>query len=162
MMKPKLSHCLTLSILAAFALLLVTTGCSKTSSGVSNSLTASFSGVTFQPYTVYAADQSSVMGMVGLQIRNGDSIGVVISFLDTVTVNSPFDFTAGEIEYVDEKGTFDFDSQNPPSHGFIKVTSWDKTKLNIAGTFSGVLYDISGLDSTVVTGGQFSTTYQSL
>ncbi len=57
------------------------------------------------------------------------------------------------------KGTLDFDSDNPPSHGTLKITSWDKTGLKIGGTYSGVIYDGSN-DSVVITNGAFNTTYK--
>ena len=45
-------------------------------------------------------------------------------------------------------------------HSLLTVNSWDSVNHKISGTFSGVLYNITGgSDSLIVTNGTFTSTY---
>ncbi len=161
-MKRKNSYLQTIIAVTAFSILLMTFGCKKSSSpGTSSSgLTGSFSGTVFQPSLVVGLDQGSYLNVAGLQIKGTDSVGVLIDFPDNVSVNSSLTFSQAEVIYNDSKGTFDFESENTPSHGIVTVTSFDKTNLKVAGTYSGVIYDNNN-DSVVITNGTFNTAYTS-
>jgi hypothetical protein len=159
-MKRKISYLPSIAALMAFSVLLMTFGCKKSSSSSSSGgLSGSFSGTAFQPSLVLGLDEGSYLNVAGLQLKGSDSVGVLIDFPDDSPLNTGLSFSSAEIVYNDSKGTFDFESDFSPSHGIVTITTWDKTNLKIAGTYSGVIYDGNN-DSVVITNGSFNTTYK--
>jgi hypothetical protein len=98
----------------------------------------------------------------GIQLKNGDSTGMGLVFPVPITVNKTVSSDSGwiDVEYVDAQKQAEYDGGYTAGHSILTITSYDSTGGKIAGTFSGVLYNITGgSDSLVITNGSFSTTF---
>lgn len=144
--------------------LFFTTSCKKSSSG-SNGIAATVNGSGFNPSQVQAVDLQGTITAAGMSISGKDTLGIAVSFADTVSVNKAQDiFNSDNVLVTYKNKTLQYDSWSGYSHGTLTVTTLDKTGKKIAGTFSGVIYSSfngNSSDSVVVTNGSFNTTYQS-
>jgi hypothetical protein len=146
-------------------------GCKKSGNGGINpafSMSATLTGAgaaSFQIVSEFGSESQSLgtFAIEGIHPETSDSMILQVSFPDTIVVNTPtpISTTNGEgIYFGDTEGlSAAYIAFQNVGHGTITITSWDHLKLNIAGTFSGVLYDQSLTDSIVVTNGAFSGTY---
>lgn len=164
-MKLKISSLLTFSALIAAAFFM-TTSCKKSNSSTSGgSLSATISGsawTTTVPTQTTYDHVSGVFDIGGGSIKSGDTttLGVIIGTpfpLHTV-INS--DTGNIDIVYANFHTLAGYDGGQQAGHSLVTVSSWDSVNHKIAGTFTGVLYNISGgTDSLVVTNGAFNTSY---
>jgi hypothetical protein len=156
-----------LFIIGSFSLVTATVGCKKSnsSSGANGAMTATVAGVGFAASaTTTQAIYSSAyrqFDIVGVQIKSGDTTAIELTWNAATKLNFPIasDTSTLETSYFDSKTQASFDGGDLPGHSIITLTSWDSTNLKVAGTWSGVMYGITGTDSIVVTNGTFSTTY---
>jgi hypothetical protein len=148
------------------AILLATASCSKSNNSSSNgSMTASVNNTAWAAnsgvagsYTVAA----STFAIGGAQIKSGDTTGFSMTFYPPITVNKAFssDTASIDIQYTDARTSALYDGGALAGHSVLTITSYDSNNFKIAGTFSGVFYNVtSGTDSVTVTGGTFSTSF---
>ena len=158
---------LTVSSFAFFALVVTSCKKSNSSSNGGTSMTASVNGAAwsanYPTIGVYAV--SSGVGQfqfAGLSFKNGDSTELGVSF------SSPFPLHTGissdmafvEASYSDSKTGNLYDGGLLGGHVIVTVSSWDSTNHKLAGTFSGVLYNVfNSMDSVTVTNASFSSGY---
>jgi hypothetical protein len=164
-MKTKSRQILAFSTVVALTLSVAVTSCKKdkdedANSGASAQFAANVGGVAFKPNTVEAYTFFNFIMISGKEGRaGGDSVLLELSIPNTVTENSKFTFDDNiGLDYYNEKKTFVYENYGD-AHGTVNFTTVDKTNKKIAGTFSGVLYSRSTLDSVVVKDGKFNTTY---
>lgn len=164
-MKLSRNRALAFAVISSIVLLTVT-GCSKSNSGgTSSGMSATVSGsawATNFPTVGVFSTLASEFEIGGLQFKGGDSTAFALVFLSPVTVNSTISSGTGmlDIGYVDTKTQQEYDGGTTAGHSILTVTSYDSTGHKIAGTFSGVLYNITGgSDSLIVTNGKFSTAF---
>jgi hypothetical protein len=144
-------------------------GCKK--SGNVNpvfSMTATLTGAGaagFQIGSEFGTESESLgtFSIEGIHPETSDSIILEVSFSDSIVLNTPTPIATTNTEGIyfgDTEGTTAaYIAYQNVGHGTITITSWDHVKLNIAGTFSGVIYNQSLTDSIVVTNGTFNGTY---
>jgi hypothetical protein len=155
-----------LFIIGSFSLVTATVGCKKSnSSSASGAMTATVAGLGFAASTtttqaIYSSAYRQ-FDIVGVQIKSGDTTAIELTWNAANSLNFPIasDTSTLETSYFDSKTQASFDGGDLPGHSIITLTSWDSTNLKVAGTWSGVMYGITGTDSIVVTNGTFNTTY---
>jgi hypothetical protein len=162
---------LPIGLLLVIAALSIPAGCKKSGNGGINpafSMSATLTGAGasgFQIVSEFGSESQSLgtFAIEGIRPETSDSMILEVSFPDSIVLNTPTPIASsnGEgIYFGDTEGlSAAFIAYQNVGHGTITITSWDHLKLNIAGTFSGVLYDQSLTDSVVVTNGVFSGTY---
>jgi hypothetical protein len=130
-------------------------------------LTATVGGAKYAPPLTEAVYSSfySTFAVFGLQPGKDTTYLRIGLPLTGFTIGTPFSLdtarTSG-VSWYDSQRTYEYDAifGQGASHSLITITSWDSTTLKVAGTFSGVLYNINNLsDSIVITNGAFSTSY---
>jgi hypothetical protein len=148
------------------AFLLAATSCKKSnSSNPTGSMSASVNGSAWASSIPTVGLYSIAAGefeVEGGQIKSGDSTALALAFFTPFAVNRAFssDTAFVDVGYIDSHTLNEYDGGNIAGHSVVTVTSYDSTGKKIAGTFSGVLYNISGgSDSLVITGGVFNSTY---
>ena len=155
---------ITLTVVFLFTMI----GCSKSSNNSSSSgtLTCTINGTAFaaQPNQVGGGVLSSYgqLYVLGYNIQNKDTTGFQVEMPYIPAVNHPFstDTTLSDLTYITSGKEYDAYFGLSASHGLITVSTADTVNHKIAGTFSGVLYNVlSASDSVVVTNGAFSTSY---
>lgn len=143
-------------------------GCSKNSNNNSSSgtLTCTINGTAFsaQPNQVGAGDLSTFgqLFVLGYNIQSKDTTGfqVEMPYIPPVNVAFSTDTTESDLTYIVPGKEYDAYFGLSNSHGIITLTLADTVNHKVAGTFSGVLYNISNSsDSVVVTNGAFSSPY---
>lgn len=162
-------HCTRL--LAFFVVgsaILATASCSKSGGGSSgNSVSATVNGTAWANSFSVIALYSSNGGfdIIGQQFKGGDSTSIDLAFASPIIVNHPVssDTSAFVLAYTDTK------NGNQTGYAVLTggfgnavytITSYDSTGHRIAGSFSGVLYNISNYaDSLTVTNGKFNTSF---
>lgn len=154
-------------IVISSTFLLAATSCKKSNS--SNNSTASMSASvngTAWASSIPAVGIYSIAGsefeIEGGQIKSGDSTALAVAFFSPIIVNRAVssDTASVDVGYIDSHTLAEYDGGNIAGHSMVTVTSYDSTGKKIAGTFSGVLYNITGgTDSLVITGGVFNSTY---
>ncbi len=130
-------------------------------------LSASVGGASYIPSLTAAvySPTASTFDVLGLQPGKDTTYLRVGLPLTGFTIGTPFSsdtVTASGLFWFDAQRTYEYDALfgNGASHALITITSWDSSALKVAGTFSGVLYNISnGSDSIVVSNGTFNTSY---
>jgi hypothetical protein len=128
-------------------------------------MSASVNGTAWAAnYPVTGVYTGGVFDLGGIQVKSGDSTVFAVSFGLPFTVNQAFssDTTSLDIEYADSKNDQVYDGSflTVSSHSLVTVTTYDSTGKKLSGTFSGVLYNVTGgTDSISVTGGTFSASY---
>lgn len=155
-------------VVTAAAFLLLTTGCKKSNSGGSSAvgISATVNGSGWaNSYPVVGVYFSGGydFDIVGTQVKNGDTTGFELIFYTPITLNKAVacDTSQVVVSFLDGKTGNGYNGDFGSSHAVLTVTSYDSVANKVAGTFSGVLYDIAGTsDSIVVTNGKFNTTYQ--
>jgi hypothetical protein len=152
---------------ASIFFLVISIGCKKSNSnnGVSGQVTASVNGTAFannvSTQGVYASSAGEFQ-ILGASYKSGDSTGIVVTFTIPFTLGNPMNSDTGyvDVAYLDTKTQQEYDGGFVSGHSILTVSSWDSTNLKVAGTFSGVLYNITGgSDSLVITGGTFNSVY---
>jgi hypothetical protein len=132
------------------------------------SLTATVGSTNFAPSlteAVYSPITYTTFAVIGLQPAKDSTYLRVELPLNGFTIGTPFSSdtaTTSGLSWFDSERSYEYDALfgNFGSHSLIDITSWDSVNRKVAGTFSGVLYNISnGSDSIVITNGTFNTTY---
>jgi hypothetical protein len=131
-------------------------------------LTATVGSANYAPPLTEAVYSSvySTFAVFGLQPGKDTTYLRIGLPLTGFTIGTPFSLvdsarTTG-LSWYDGQRTYEYDAifGQGASHALINISSWDTVQLKIAGTFSGVLYNINNLnDSVVITNGAFSTSY---
>jgi hypothetical protein len=131
-------------------------------------VTATIGSNSFAPpltEAVYSPVTYTTFAVLGIQPGKDSTFLRIELPLTGFTVGTPFSSdtaTASGLSYFDGQRTYEYDALNgnAASHSLINITSWDSVHLKVAGTFSGVLYNINNAsDSMVLTNGAFSTSY---
>lgn len=153
-------------VVISSSFLLAATSCKKSNNSNSNgSMSASVNGTAWATNYPTTGLYSSVAGefeIAGIQYKSGDSTGFALLFLTPITLNKAIssDTASLDVGYVDVHSQFQYDGGAIAGHSILTITSYDSTGHKIAGTFSGVLYNVSGgNDSLTITNGTFNTTY---
>ncbi len=157
-------------LLTGTALFSIVAGCKKSNNSNSSNnssggagISATINGTAWQSQYVLAMNSSVFAGLTGYRGRSaGDSTWVGIQMKDTIKLNQPDTFYITSLVYFRNNQVYAGGHWTglPKSHGQITVTSWDKTAHNIAGTFSGVIYNTNGAnDSAKIDNGHFNTSY---
>jgi hypothetical protein len=163
------NHLLALVIIPT-ALLAAAASCKKSSSNSNNSagLSASVNDTAWTnsfPLTATYSVGAYTFTIRGEQLKNSDTTGLGLVILSPVTLNQAISSASGmiDVEYARSLNIYDGGGNGlNAGHSTLTVTSYNSTGETIAGTFSGVLYNISGgSDSIVVTNGKFNTSYTS-
>jgi hypothetical protein len=167
----KFRSLLTISALAATALLM-TVSCKKSnSSSSSGTISVSVHDSSFQSQAQYTAGlystSQNAYSLTGVVTTKTDTDAFQIVIQGPVKLNVPVntDSVASYISYFDQNVTFDWQAGGAGGGNAIyTVTNLDTTSHVISGTFSGSLYDMlntSGItvDSLVMTNGKFNLTY---
>jgi hypothetical protein len=145
--------------------LLASTSCKKSNSGGSSAgISATVNGTAWTtsfPINGFYVTANQEFELGGLQVKSGDSTGFALAFLGPVVLNHPMSSdTAGvDIGYISFKTQTEYDGGQIAGHSILNITSYDGNAHKIAGTFSGVLYNLGGSDSLVITNGSFNSTY---
>jgi hypothetical protein len=155
---------LALSSFAFFSLVIIS--CKKSnSSSSSGQVTATIGGTAWSsnvPTVGVYISNASTFEIGGEYIKSGDSTALAISFLAPFILNAPISSdTAGvDVGYVNATTQAEYDGGSVAGHSLLTINSWDSVNHKISGTFSGVLYNITGgSDSVVVTNGTFTSVY---
>jgi hypothetical protein len=131
-------------------------------------LTATVGSTNYAPSlteAVYSPVTYSTFAVIGFQPGKDTTYLRIELPLTGFTIGTAFSSdtaTTSGISWFDSQRTYEYDALfgNFASHSLIDITSWDSVNRKVAGTFSGVLYNISnGSDSIVVTNGAFNTSY---
>lgn len=155
-MKTKTRQLMALSTAFALALSISVTSCKK-DKDEEKPLSATVNGSGFDPLYVTANAQS---GEIYIEGTSKDSSYLIVTFSDTVKVNTTYDFNDAGIYYYDTKKNAIYTYFSSDAHGELTLSTFDKTSKKVAGKFTGVVYNWDGSkDSMVVTNGQFNTTY---
>jgi hypothetical protein len=155
----------TVSIVSLWSLV----GCSKHSSSsttTDGTMTATVNGGTYNAVSYVVAGYLSAYGQLIVQgdsIRGTDTTEIQVAMPYIPTVNVPITTDSSQyvgLSYKMPGKEYDayFDLTN--SHGSITLSGEDTVNHRVAGTFSGVLYNIvNSNDSLVIINGAFSSTY---
>lgn len=163
----KISSLLTFSALTV-ATIFIATSCKKSNSGGGgNSVSATISGsgwqTTIPTQAVYAVNGGiGEFAIVGGQIKSGDTTVLTVAFTTPILVHAAVssDTADVEVEYINAKTLIEYDGGPLVGHSILTVSSWDSVNHKIVGTFTGVLYNVTGgTDSLIVTNGSFNTAY---
>jgi len=155
------SRAMALAVISS-AFLLAAASCSKSNNNSSNgSMTASINGTAWTANALISGQFSVASGgfqIGGLQLKSGDSIVLEVSFYSPVALDQTISSDSTGIDIECDKADSLFDGGPLAGHSTLTITSYDSIGYKVGGTFSGVLYNISGgSDSLVVTNGTFST-----
>lgn len=161
-----------LSFNRAVALLVISSGilfsvtsCSKSSGGSSAGVSATVNGTAWaNTYPVegiyYAAGGFFDLG--GAQIKGGDTTAFEVVIYQPFSLNHAVssDTSQDVVSYLDAKTFNTYTGAYGSGRAFITVTSYDSAGGKIGGSFSGVLYNVTNSnDSLVIAGGKFNTTF---
>jgi hypothetical protein len=131
-------------------------------------LTATVGSTNYAPSlteAVYSPITYTTFAVIGLQPAKDSTYLRVELPLNGFTIGTPFSSdtaVSSGLSWFDSQRTYEYDALfgNFGSHSLIDITSWDSVNRKVAGTFSGVLYNINnGSDSIVITNGTFNTSY---
>jgi hypothetical protein len=164
-MKFSFKHAMALVVISS-AFMLAATSCKKSnSSSNSGSMSASVNGTAWATSFSSTGIFSSAAGefeIGGVQFKGGDSTIIAVAFFAPVSLNKTISSDTAQVDlgYVDTKTLAQYDGGSIAGHSVLTITSYDSTGHKIAGTFSGVVYNISGgTDSILITNGSFSSTF---
>jgi hypothetical protein len=146
---------------------LTATSCKKSNSSSSSNgqFAASVSGTAWAsnfPTSGIYSTSGQEFEIGGAQYKGGDSTAIALVFFSPITLNKALnsDTATVDVEYVNANTVTEYDGGLIAGHSILTITSYDSVNHKIGGTFTGVLYNISGgSDSVVVTGGSFSSSY---
>lgn len=156
---------LALSSFGFFSLVMISCKKSNNSSSTSGQVTASIGGTAWSsnvPTVGLYVSNASTFEIGGEYLKSGDTSAVAISFLTPFILNGPISSdTAGvDVEYVNAATQVEYDGGSVAGHSLLTINSYDTVNHKISGTFSGVLYNITGgSDSLIVTNGTFTSAY---
>jgi hypothetical protein len=150
--------------------ILLLAACSKTnnSPAPNGSFSAMVGGTAFTANQVAAADLPSALGpreliVVGYYVQARDTTGLQVEMPYLPPVNRPFSTdttTLAAITYVASGKRYDAYFGLGASRAVFTLTSVDSVNHNVAGVFSGTVYNDADLnDSLVITNGKFSSSY---
>ena len=152
-------------LVVSSAFLFAVTSCSKSGGGSSAGLSASVNGSAWaNSYPVEGIYYVSggFFNFGGAQIKGGDTTAFEVAIYLPFSLNQAVssDTSQNVVSYIDAKTFNTYTGAYGSGHAAITVTSIDSsgTTGKIGGTFSGVLYNVTNSnDSLVVAGGKFST-----
>jgi hypothetical protein len=165
-MKRSFNRAITFLAISSIVLLAVTSCSKSNNSSSSTGVSATVSGTAWANSYPVAGIYYTAGGefdIIGAQMKGGDTTGIEVFLTSPITLNSAVNTNASnwDLTYIDEKTLNEYDGAYGNSHALLTVTSYDSTGHKIGGTFTGVLYNISGTgDSIVVTNGKFNTAFQ--
>lgn len=154
--------------LATLTSLLILTACNKNSNNNSNSsgsLSATISGTAFTANSTAGAYISSIgqYFVIGYYIQSKDTTGIQITLPYLPPLNHPVSTDSvglADLTYVVSGKEYDAYFGLGNSQAVFTLTVADTVGHNLAGTFSGVLYNDANVnDSVVITNGKFSSSY---
>ena len=141
---------------------LIFSACKKSNDNSSvNGIAATVQGSAWQSKATTGYYAWSFITIDGYMFNGDDSTVFEVAVSDTATIgNTDVDFSGSSVTYYDVKKGKTYTADGFSGHGAFKLTAWDKTKLTVAGTFSGVLYSVpDNSDSITVTNGRFNSSY---
>jgi Domain of unknown function (DUF5025) len=153
-------------IVISSAFLLVAAGCKKSNNSSSSGMSASVGSNSWSSGS--SATQGAYVTLQGqfqiggTQIKSGDTSALVVSFLTPFTLGRAMNSDTAfiDINYIDSKTLNLYDGGSEAGWSILTVTSYDSTGHTIAGTFNGVLYNLSNSsDSLVIANGKFNSSY---
>ncbi len=148
----------TLSILAA----ITTVSCSKDSYHNPNTISIKVGDKNLQSTRIDGTASSTELAIDGFPATQGDTTMIHIVLNNTIKVNEPDAFLKSRIIYTANNGKTYSGDNLYNGHGTLTITSWDSTGRRIAGTFSGVFYNVAtGSDSVTIADGKFNSPYSS-
>lgn len=148
------------------AVVLAAGSCKKSNNNNSSngSMTATINGAAWSanyPVVGSFTVAAGTFAIPGVQIKSGDTSAFLMTFNSPVTVDKAFNSdttNAQDIQF--QKGGSLYDGGALAGYSALTITAYDSIRYTIAGTFSGVLYNVNtGKDSLVVTGGAFTGTF---
>ena len=148
----------TLSILAA----ITTVSCSKDTYHNPNNISVKVGDKDLQSTRVNGTASSTEMAIDGFPAGQGDTSMIHIVMNNDIKVNEPDAFQHSRIIYTAANGKTYSGDNLYNGHGTLTITSWDSTGQRIAGTFSGIFYDVAtGSASVAIADGKFNSAYSS-
>ncbi|HLX66906.1 MAG TPA: hypothetical protein VKR41_07910 [Puia sp.] len=154
------------AMVAIPAIFLVIPSCSKSKNNGSNgSMTASINGTAWKAN--YAVGGSLIVAantfeLAGAQIASGDTTEFSLTFYTPIQVDMAFssDTASLDIQYSDLKTGALYDGGSLAGHSMMVISTYNTANSQIAGAFSGVLYNVTnGNDSITVSDGTFSAPF---
>jgi hypothetical protein len=148
-------------------ILLAATSCKKSNNNNSanGSMTATVNGTAWSNnlgtvglYTIIGGQ----FGIAGGQLKSGDTTAFELSFVSPIALNQTISSDTSQIliVYSDNKTQQAYDGYFGIGYSLLTITSYDSTGHTVGGTFSGVLYNSTNSnDSVVVTNGKFNTSF---
>lgn len=164
-----------LSLAAAISLGVVTLwglgSCNKSNNNTSyqtdGTLTATVNGAAYSAKSYVVAGYLTTYGQVIVQgdsIVGGDTTEIQVAMPYIPAVNAPVYTDSSQyagLTYVVPGKEYDAYFGLGFSHGVVTLSSADTVNHRVAGSFSGVLYNIvNSNDSVVITNGAFTSSYQ--
>jgi hypothetical protein len=149
------------------AFLLAVASCSKSNnSGSGGGMSAtvgsnSWSSGASATQGIYDTSQDQ-FEIGGTQINSGDTTAFILYFSTPFTVGGAMnsDTVFVDVNYIDSKTLNLYDGGKEAGWSILTVTSYNSTGHTIAGTFNGVLYNLSNSsDSLVISNGKFNSSY---
>jgi hypothetical protein len=148
-----------------FYLLLLTVGCSKTTTTpipTNGTMTVTAGSTAFNAAQVDGVYSRTLglMGIFGLTEKGNDSTRIILEFayLPPVGLTFSSDTTETSLSYI-TNGT-EYDAFTNVGRVIMTLTSADTVGHSFAGTFSGAVYnDVNPADSVVITNGKFASSY---
>jgi hypothetical protein len=160
----------TLFALSSFAFFsLVVISCKKSNSNSSSSSNGQFTAtigstawVSNVPTSGLYVTSASTFELGGEYLKSGDSTAFAVSFATPFILHAPISSDTAEVDlgYINATTQAEYDGGGVAGHSLLTISSWDSVNHKISGTFSGVLYNITGgSDSLIVTNGAFTSAY---
>ena len=154
----------TLLVLAAFVFVV---GCSKSnnSSGVSTqgNLSATTGASSFSATSTYGfySQSLALIGVLGYTIQSSDTTLIQLEMAYIPPVNKSFSSdSVSELGMSYQIGNKHYGAFLGQGSVVINLSIADTVLHNLAGTFSGVVYnDLNANDSVIITNGKFNTGY---
>jgi len=148
----------TLSILTAT----IAASCSKDTYHNPNTISVTVGDKNLQSTRINGNSNGTDLALDGYPANQGDTSMIHIVIKTFLKVNQPDAFQSSLVLYTAADGKTYSGDELYNGHGTLTITSWDSTGQRIAGTFSGVLYNLTtGSDSVTVTDGKFNSAYSS-
>lgn len=155
-----------LFVVGAAFLSAVAVSCNKSNnSTVSGQMSFSINGTAWTsniPVQAIYSQSGNVFEVLAGYYKTGDTTALALQFTTPFVLHTAFssDTTSLDVGYVNSTPLTQYDGGQITGHSALTISSWDSVNHKISGTFSGVLYNISGgTDSLVITNGSFSTGY---
>jgi hypothetical protein len=149
-------------------LLVICMSCKKSNSSntTNQQISATINGTawvnTLPIQSFYDTAFEDMFNINGISVKSGDSTEVSMFFYPPFPLNTPIssDTTSLEINYTELNTSQVYTGGGPAGHSLLTVSTCDTVNHKISGTFSGILYNITGgSDSLIVTNGAFNSSY---